>query len=205
MQIHVARNGQQVGQYSIEEVNRRLADGSLLPTDLAWFEGAANWAPLSTLPGVTIPGPPPVLVPPNPPSPPTFASSTIPAPPAPRIATASVATAPQSYKALVVTSWILLGLTFVVSLVPVLGCGTWVLVWPVALATLIMGILVLNRGGKSPGILLIVASVLIVPLVLVAPVVTTLVLGGVVSNEEHKQEAQIMNNLRAIAQAKERW
>jgi hypothetical protein len=106
---------------------------------------------------------------------------------------------------MVVTSWILLGATFVISLIPVLGCGTWFLVWPVALATLIMGILVLNRGGKNPGILLIVASILIVPLVLVAPVITTLALGGAVSKEEQQQETRIMNNLRRLAQAKDRW
>ena len=68
---------------------------------------------------------------------------------------------------MVVTSWILLGLTFVISLVPVLGCGSWFLVWPVAMATFIMAIVILNRGGKTQGILLIIASIFIVPLALV--------------------------------------
>ena len=204
MQIHVARNGQQVGQYSLDEVNRKLADGSLLPTDLAWFEGAPSWSQLSTVPGVTMPGPPTPSAAANPPPTPSFTTSATPIHPAPS-SVAGPTAAPRNYQAMVAISWSLLGVVFVLSLVPVLGCGSWLLVWPVALATLIMGIVVLNRGGKSAGIALIVASVLIVPLALVAPVISTAVLGSVVSKEEHKQEARIMNNLRALAQAKERW
>lgn len=203
MQIHVARNGQEVGQYSIEEINRKLTDGTLLPTDLAWYEGAANWGPLSAVPGVRMPGGPSASAAPSPSPAPSFASGAGPVQPLPSRLTA--AAAPQSYQGMVVTSWILLGVTFVISLVPILGCGSWFLVWPVALATLIMGIVVLNRGGKTPGILLIFASVLIIPLALVAPIITTAALGGAVSKEEHKQEARIMNNLRRIAQAKDRW
>lgn len=202
MQIHVARNGQEVGKYSVEEINRKLADGTLLATDLAWYQGAANWSPLSTVPGVTIAGAPAAAAPAPPPAS-LRPSGVAPAQPAPSSATLQAA--PQSYKGMVVTSWVLLGVTFVISLVPILGCGSWFLVWPVALATLIMGILVLNRGGRTPGILLIVASVLIVPVALVAPIITTAALGGAVSKEEHKQEAQIMNNLRRLAQAKDRW
>ncbi len=204
MQIHVARNGEEVGQYSVEEINRKLADGSLLPTDLAWYEGAANWGPLAAVPGVNMPGAPAASAGPIHPPPSPSGFSAVPAQPAP-INHAISRTASQSYQGMVVISWILLGITFVISLIPVLGCGSWLLVWPVALATLIMGILTLNRGGKTPGTVLIVASVLIVPLVLAAPVITTLVLGSVVSKEEHRQEERIMNNLRALAEAKERW
>jgi hypothetical protein len=52
MQIHLARNGQAMGPFSLEEVNRQLAAGTLTGTDLAWYEGAAGWAPLSSVPGV---------------------------------------------------------------------------------------------------------------------------------------------------------
>jgi hypothetical protein len=203
MQIHVARNGQEVGQYSIEEINRKLADRTLLPNDLAWYEGAANWSALSAIPGVTMPGAPAPMAAAPPPPAPLVSASAMPAQPAPSQAPGPAG--PQSYHGMVVISWILLGVTFIISLVPVLGCGSWFLVWPVALATLIMGIVVLNRGGKMPGILLIFASVLIVPLALVAPIITTAALGGAVSKDEQKQEAQIMNNLRRIAQAKDRW
>jgi hypothetical protein len=57
MQIHVARDGKELGVFSLEEINQQLATGTLLATDLAWYEGAAGWAALSTLPGViTTPG-----------------------------------------------------------------------------------------------------------------------------------------------------
>jgi hypothetical protein len=53
MQIHIARNGQPMGPFSLEEVNRQLAAGTLSLSDQAWYEGAAGWAPLSTVPGVS--------------------------------------------------------------------------------------------------------------------------------------------------------
>lgn len=52
MQIHVARDGKELGVFSVEEINRQLGAGTLRLTDLAWYEGAAGWAALSTLPGV---------------------------------------------------------------------------------------------------------------------------------------------------------
>ena len=51
MQIHIARDGKQLGIFSLEEVNRQLAAGTLSLSDQAWYEGAAGWAALSTVPG----------------------------------------------------------------------------------------------------------------------------------------------------------
>ena len=42
-----------MGPFSLEEVNRQLAAGTLSLSDQAWYEGAAGWAPLSTVPGVS--------------------------------------------------------------------------------------------------------------------------------------------------------
>jgi uncharacterized protein DUF4339 len=53
MQIHIARNGQPTGPFPLEEINRQLAAGTLDLSDQAWHEGAAGWAPLSTVPGVS--------------------------------------------------------------------------------------------------------------------------------------------------------
>src|SRR5436853_1620568 len=52
MQIHVARDGKQLGIFSLNEINRQVAAGTLSLSDLAWYEGAAGWAALSTIPGV---------------------------------------------------------------------------------------------------------------------------------------------------------
>jgi hypothetical protein len=53
MQIHVARDGKQLGIFSLEEINRQLAAGTISLSDQAWYEGAAGWAALSTVPGVS--------------------------------------------------------------------------------------------------------------------------------------------------------
>jgi hypothetical protein len=98
--------------------------------------------------------------------------------------------------------WILLGVTLLISFIPVLGCGTWILVWPVAVAAIILGIIVMTRGGTGQGIALIVAAVALVPVALVAPILSTALLG---SGENRKNETQIMENLRTIDTAKGQW
>ena len=57
MQIHIARDGKQLGPFSLEEINRQLAAGTLSISDNAWYEGASGWAPLSTVPGVSTAAP----------------------------------------------------------------------------------------------------------------------------------------------------
>lgn len=53
MQIHIARDGKATGPFSLEEINRQLAAGTLKLSDQAWYEGASGWMPLSAVPGVT--------------------------------------------------------------------------------------------------------------------------------------------------------
>ncbi len=61
MMIHIDRNGERMGPYSLEDVNRYLADGTLQPSDLGWYDGATDWAPLTNIEGVVAAGaaPPP--------------------------------------------------------------------------------------------------------------------------------------------------
>ncbi len=98
MQIYIGKNGQQLGPFSLEEVNRKLADGSFAGTDLAWYEGAAGWAPLSGVPGVVIRQAPASTSPPIPVS--TPALTPAPVQPAPVIApvrpNASIVQSPRS-------------------------------------------------------------------------------------------------------------
>ena len=56
MKIHVARNNQQLGQFTADEINAGFASGRFHPSDLAWWEGAAGWVKLETAPGVVVPG-----------------------------------------------------------------------------------------------------------------------------------------------------
>ncbi len=54
--IHLARDGTQLGQFPLEQVNQMLADGQLKGTELSWKEGLPGWVPLNTLEGITLPG-----------------------------------------------------------------------------------------------------------------------------------------------------
>jgi uncharacterized membrane protein YphA (DoxX/SURF4 family) len=47
--IHVIHNGKQEEPASEDEIRRRLAEGGLSATDLAWREGLSNWKPLSNV------------------------------------------------------------------------------------------------------------------------------------------------------------
>ena len=211
MQIYVGKGGQQLGPFSLEEVNRKLADGSFAATDLAWYEGAAGWAPLSSVAGIVIP--PPATVTPTPvpiPTPtPTPAPALRPTPapstpsPAPVQPNASIVQpARKGTGTLSIVSWALLGITFVVSLIPFLGCGAWFMVWPVAIACIIMGIVALVRGGTAQGIFIILGAVLIVPLCIFGQFMSLALFGGTMNR---KDQTQIMENLRMIDTAKTKW
>jgi len=203
MQIYVGKNGQQLGPFSLEEVNRKLADGTFVGTDLAWYEGAAGWAPLSGVAGVVIPKAAPTTPAPSPAPVPT------PAQPAPAPAVAPVRPnasivqpAPRGTGTLSVVTWILLGITFVVSFVPFVGCGAWLLGIPVAITAIILGIIMLSRGGTGSGILAIIGGILIVPLCFLAQFLSLMVFGGTV---ERKELTDIKANLILIDSAKTKW
>jgi hypothetical protein len=98
--------------------------------------------------------------------------------------------------------WILLGATLLMSCIPILGCGTWILVWPVAIAAIILGIIVMSRGGTGQGIGLIIAAIVLVPLAFVLPIFSTALFGD---KQERRNETQIMENLRTIDGAKGQW
>lgn len=47
--IHISRQGTQYGPYPESKIKDLLANGQILPTDLAWFEGADNWQPVESI------------------------------------------------------------------------------------------------------------------------------------------------------------
>ena len=60
-QIHITREGVQFGPYPEASAKEMLTEGQLLPTDLAWHEGAEGWIPLQELLGmVSADVPPPI-------------------------------------------------------------------------------------------------------------------------------------------------
>ncbi len=52
MQITINRDGDNHGPYSIEQTRELLANGTLQESDLAHYEGAADWLPLKDVPGL---------------------------------------------------------------------------------------------------------------------------------------------------------
>ena len=46
MQMHLFRDGQQHGPYTLEQMQAMATQGQLLPADLATYEGASGWMPV---------------------------------------------------------------------------------------------------------------------------------------------------------------
>jgi hypothetical protein len=117
MQIYIHRNGQQSGPFPIEEIQSQLSAGTLQPGDLAWYEGAAGWLPVSSIPGVAI-------------SPPAISAPAIGAPApraaAPPMAAASPRPASQQTSGLAIASMVLGLLGFLMGFItgiPAVICG----------------------------------------------------------------------------------
>ena len=51
-EIHINRSGTQFGPYLLKELKDYLKAGNLRFSDLVWFDGVAEWVPLSKIPGV---------------------------------------------------------------------------------------------------------------------------------------------------------
>ena len=62
MNITVLKNNQQTGPYPIEEIRKHLASGLINSSDMAWYEGAPQWVPLSSIPGLVVSSPPHISV-----------------------------------------------------------------------------------------------------------------------------------------------
>ena len=58
MPYHVSREGQTYGPYSLEDLQRYVASGNVLLTDLAKSDDAAEWVPVAQILGTSAPPPP---------------------------------------------------------------------------------------------------------------------------------------------------
>src|SRR6266851_5413868 len=69
MPYHVSRNGQTYGPYTLEDLQRYVASGNVLLTDLAKSEEMPDWLPVAQILGVPSGTPSPDLPIPKPPAP----------------------------------------------------------------------------------------------------------------------------------------
>ena len=123
---------------------------------------------------------------------------------------ASVPAAPvpvvKSYKGMAIISWILMIVTCLIAIIPVIGFATWIFALIVVPLVVIFAIVILTRGGTGHGIVLLIAAIVLMPgWLLLAPVVSTLVLGASVTAKEQAEEKQIVANLETIASAKSQF
>ena len=49
MHYTISRNGQTYGPYTLEDLQRYVASGNVLPTDMAKSEDMVDWVPVSQL------------------------------------------------------------------------------------------------------------------------------------------------------------
>jgi hypothetical protein len=74
----------------------------------------------------------------------------------------------------VVASWVLLGITCLVSLIPCLGFLSWILGSATILIAVILGVVVITKGSPWHGTFILLASFLVVPVfIFFAPIVTS--------------------------------
>jgi hypothetical protein len=57
MKIWINRAGQNLGTFTLEEVQRGLNQGQYVPTDLGWQEGMVSWKPLAEFADLQMPAP----------------------------------------------------------------------------------------------------------------------------------------------------
>lgn len=60
---YVGKNGQQTGPFTLDQIKAKYASGEILPTDLVWKEGTADWKPASTFSELAAPEPTPAASP----------------------------------------------------------------------------------------------------------------------------------------------
>jgi len=165
--IYIHKNDQQHGPFTEEKVRNFLEEGRFKSSDMGWIEGTPDWKPLGELLNKTAIQPPPLPPSHNPEHQPQ---------PQNKIATPD-RTARNNIdnpKRLVIASWLMIGLICLSSMMPVIGFATWVIAAPVLLITLILGIIVLLKGGTLQGILILLTSLIVAPLfLLIAPIITT--------------------------------
>ena len=63
MNYYVTHEGTQYGPFPLEQLRQMLAEGRIVPQDLAWIEGSAEWVPLSQIAGIYA-APPQIHIPP---------------------------------------------------------------------------------------------------------------------------------------------
>lgn len=189
MQWHIAQpDGSTIGPCEENDVRSWIKQGHYPATVLVWREGMNEWQQAcSAISGLSVPSP--TTAPPQPPEA-SFKQvwnrawgqalqehdqkhgiSSVGSLPA----TVQVISAERpNHRSVSLASWILLFVSCLGATIPGIGFAVWLFIVPVLLVTFILGIIAISRGGVLQGILILGATMIVVPLfVLIAPIATT--------------------------------
>ena len=193
MNYHIARDGTQLGTFSIEDVRAGVESGRFLPTDLAWSEGMPDWQTVQSLGVVPVAAPP--GLPPTPPPvqaqaaavPPVVPQAAFPQPGQPAVPTLKMETATCGQA----TASLILG---------VLSCGLSCLT---SIPAVILGHVALSKIKKSGGLLsgrgLAIAGLIFGYLNLIAlPVIWAVAIPSFINVQNKAQEMVAMNQGRQV-------
>ena len=93
----------------------------------------------------------------------------------------------QNYKGLARAAWIIIGVICLIALIPAVGLLTWFIAFPVLVATFVLGIIAITRGGTLQGVLILLVSLIVAPAyLLVAPMLSTFVFAMVYGDPSEK-------------------
>ena len=194
MDYYYSLDNQPQGPVPLAQLHELFRTGVIASDTLVVPVGGSEWRPYSTLQptpqdlaGSAVPGDVPPAVTPQP-----LPSAAAPPAGAAYAATVASGTPRPGYKNLVLISWGLIGVTALLSIIPILGCFSWVMLIPVVITCVILGVMTLQRGGTTEGILILIASVVVLPLItIVAPIVTTAIFGAVtgLGDENNKRSS----------------
>ena len=201
MDYYYSLNDQPQGPVPLEQLHELHRTGVITLDTLVVPVGGSEWKPYSTLQpgrqdlaGSAVPGDVPPAG-----AQPTATSTHSAVPPQhaasgaamPSYSAAVPVTPAPGYKNLVLISWALLGVTALLSIVPILGCFSWVMLIPVVITCGILGFLTIQRGGTTQGVIILIASIVVLPVItIVAPILTTALFGAVTGlGEENKKRS----------------
>ena len=93
----------------------------------------------------------------------------------------------QNYKGLTRAAWIIIGVICFIALIPAIGLLTWFIALPVLVATFVLGIIAITKGGTLQGVLILLVSLIFAPAyLLVAPMLSTFVFAMVFGEPSEK-------------------
>lgn len=190
MNYHIARDGTQLGTFTLDQVRDGLANGSIQSTDLAWAEGMDDWKPVGAL-NILPAGAPPAV--PEVPAIPAV-------PPVPAAIPSRPASLPNQPPAQVISGTETCGQATTSMILGLLSCALSCLT---AIPAVIFGHIALNKIGKSGGRLsgrgmAITGLVLGYLQIAALPVMMGIALPAFVKVQEKAQTLQAANEGRQI-------